>query len=167
MNIREALQQKVDGFASFGEVMLLEMFVLRKGSVTKPRRRIGRKMPDKNCFENAMSSLRGIQRRHPTALYAEGFAASEGLGIPLHHAWIDIDGKAMDPTWTHYQESHYFGVTFTPEQAWAETVKHGYYGLLAADFINTKLLFRLDPELRAIAATAKSGRVQKMRNHSL
>jgi len=154
-NITKVLQERVDGFAALGHVPLLELFVLRNGKIMKPRRRIGSKKPDKNCFENSLKLVTA------DVSYVEGFAMSAGLGIPMHHAWVDVGGKAMDPTWKNYNNSEYIGVSFSDKAAWSETIKLGYYGLLSGDFINAELLFRMDPELEDIMNRGKEARYEQ------
>ena len=76
---------------------------------------------------------------------------------PAHHAWVEIDGKAMDPTWRDYMDSEYIGVAFHRKIALSEICKTGYFGLFTGgDIINTDLMLRLDPELKQIASQITS-----------
>lgn len=52
----------------------------------------------KQCFTNA---YHGIQDHYPDAFYVEGIAIprhGDGLGAPVEHAWLEINGEIVDPT---------------------------------------------------------------------
>ena len=155
--IKELLQRDADAWLKSSYVPWRELFVLRKGTIMQPRARIGSKRHDKNCFSNAFNAGDEIasDRGNPddeAILYVEGFAKSPQMPL-AHHAWVGIDGKAMDPTWREYMGSEYMGVPFNRKIALAEICKTGYFGLLAGgDIINTDLMFRFDPGLEAVGS---------------
>jgi hypothetical protein len=66
----------------------------------------------KKCFVNAGDLALG-----GSGTYVEGFAISPSVGIPVHHAWLTLDGTdAVDVTWrTPASECHYFGISFSNE----------------------------------------------------
>jgi len=65
----------------------------------------------KECFYNAWKTCLG-RKRKKHFFYVEGYA----LGIiPVHHAWIEVDGCVIDPTWRlcgNLKDHTYFGVQF-------------------------------------------------------
>jgi len=144
MTLREILQETVDTWAKIGAPAVMERFVLRNGKDMEPMPRIGKRMTPKECFSNATHYL----QRNP-GTYVEGYVLRPGL-IPIHHAWVEIDGKAMDPTLEDAEECSYVGVPFETKVLHGELVKNGVYGLLDTGMINLDLIFRLDPELKAI-----------------
>lgn len=63
------------------------------------------------CFGNAQKVA--LRDRTNTLIYTEGYAIG-GSGIPVHHGWVTINGKAVEMTWETPQSSwSYFGVPFT------------------------------------------------------
>jgi hypothetical protein len=78
----------------------------------------GRDMP-RQCFSNAKNLLiTQLKKGNDRLRYAEGYACSGSLGIPLpiQHAWlVDEDGSVVDSTWSYSEQSLYFGITFQNE----------------------------------------------------
>jgi hypothetical protein len=66
----------------------------------------------KQCFVNA-----GDLALRERGTYVEGFAICPGVGIPVHHAWLTLDGTdAIEVTWRdRASECHYFGISFSNE----------------------------------------------------
>jgi hypothetical protein len=147
MTLREMLQEKIDNWARLGHPALLDRFVLRNGKAFAPGKRIGRKGKAKECYSNATEFV----LRHHDAIYVEGFVINKRLPIEIHHAWVTFDGKtAMDPT-LDAERHEYFGVEFDTNTLRKEIVKLGVYGILDPGLgFNTDLIFRIDPELKAI-----------------
>src|SRR4051812_18278072 len=48
------------------------------------------------CFRNAFRALRNIC---PDAFYVEGYAVMDGTQWLDIHAWLELDGKIVDPTY--------------------------------------------------------------------
>jgi hypothetical protein len=148
MTLAEVLKQEMEGWATLGHAALLQRFVIRNGKPFTPRKRIGRKRKAKMCFSNSTDFV--VRNRRGT--YVEGYALSKKLPImPIHHAWVTVDGNdAMDLTLNAW-DYEYFGVTFDNDTLWAELRKLKRYGILDTGLgLNHELMFRLDPELEAI-----------------
>ena len=69
------------------------------------------------CFYNAQSIV--LKDRTKQMVYVEGFAVC-GL-LPMHHGWVELNGKVLDPTWsrsayTPDENNSYFGVEFSREE---------------------------------------------------
>ena len=47
------------------------------------------------CFENC---TRAVCRRPTQLEYVEGYVVPEGVSLPIHHAWLTVNGKVVDPT---------------------------------------------------------------------
>jgi hypothetical protein len=66
-----------------------------------------------SCFYNAITAaLNG------RGMYVEGITYAYGdlSDVPIHHAWITIDGEnAIDQTWTDANRHEYFGIAFPIE----------------------------------------------------
>lgn len=63
----------------------------------------------RNCFNNATVYAAG----RDDVFYAEGYAVSPELVMPVHHAWlVDPDGRVIDPTWIDVDDHAYFGIVF-------------------------------------------------------
>lgn len=105
-------------------------FVLRHAGWEKPGQvcPVARLAP-KECFYNAgsLAMYEGYQ-------YVEGFAMRPSLAIPIHHAWVERDGKVIDPTWDRPEECLYLGVPFDTKFMCNWTRAKGYWGLLDNGF---------------------------------
>jgi hypothetical protein len=66
-----------------------------------------RRWAEKQCFRNA-----GLLAERDEGTYVEGFAIGSFRDLPIHHAWLTLDGtNAVDVTWpTPANECHYFGI---------------------------------------------------------
>ena len=89
--------------------------------------------PMKTCFETCQKHS-VWDKSYKNLSYCEGFAASEGLGIPVMHAWLIRDGKVIDPVWKAGKHE-YFGIeiphkvvleTITRTQTWTSIIESGY-----------------------------------------
>lgn len=49
----------------------------------------------KECFNNA---YRGIQDHYPDGLYLEGWVVTNHSLMPVEHAWLEVNGEIIDPT---------------------------------------------------------------------
>ena len=68
----------------------------------------------KECFYNAFVTTLD----HPHLAYAEGFAMSAPIPLPVNHAWcMDTNtGQVVDPTWVNFTKAGptaYLGLTFS------------------------------------------------------
>jgi hypothetical protein len=87
-----------------------EDFVLRHGEVWTPQPLPSAYSPGvpKRCFLNAALLVAGSEGLR----YVEGYAVSDGVGLPIHHAWaVDAEGRVVDPTWSVIGDA-YLGVVF-------------------------------------------------------
>lgn len=73
----------------------------------------------KHCWNNALRGMAALQRKPDhNVLYVEGYV--NNIAILAEHAWLEADGKIIDPTPAFYnskEEPDYFpGVRYTREQ---------------------------------------------------
>jgi hypothetical protein len=103
-----------------------------------------------------MNAAKIVMRDADATAYVEGFMINADLPIPIHHAWVSYDGEtAMDPT-LDSANREYFGVSFSRQELVHELRKNNVYGLLDHGLgLNVDLMFRLDPELKAICDSVK------------
>lgn len=52
----------------------------------------------RDCFRNCM-----LLQAIVGGLYCEGYAAPHNLNIAIEHAWLEVDGEIVDPTWASEQ----------------------------------------------------------------
>jgi hypothetical protein len=87
----------------------------------------------KNCFQNLVLP----HSANSNLYYCEGFAAHEGIGLVVAHAWLVNDrGEVIDPTWRDPQSfinPVYLGVVFDWEFVMAVAAKTEMYGVLDND----------------------------------
>jgi hypothetical protein len=149
------LEREIETWAQLRIPALLQRFVVRNGHAYEPMARIGPKQPDKDCFKNATEYVLADGGQ-----YVEGYALRPSLGLCMHHAWVEIDGRAMDPTWKDPEDCLYFGIPFETETLEDELFVNRVYGLLdTGRGLNIDLMFRIDPELKEI--------VEKIANEAL
>lgn len=93
--------------------------------------------PVKQCYQNAQTllfheHLRGERR----FVYHEGYMLSAGGPLAVHHAWLTLNGKVVDPTAdalrrgrevTRTEKFHYFGLPVKLEHVAAHQVMHQEY----------------------------------------
>lgn len=147
--LHDVLIERIYAFETLGHPMLMERFILRNGKTYAPRSRIGRKRQAKQCFAN---STRFVLDNGGS--YVEGYTL--GMGLPIHHAWVTMNGNdAMDPT-LEASTHEYFGVEFGKALLQRELLRKETYGLLDDGiFLNARLMFELDPELKTIVEAVK------------
>lgn len=81
--------------------------------------------PPRRCFENA--ALRAL--RDETLSYVEGYACTEVLPLPIHHAWlVDPQGRVLDPTWESL--GSYLGLVFPTRSVLRLAQEKGTWGVL-------------------------------------
>jgi hypothetical protein len=147
MTLQEMLTQEVQNWEMIGHHALLQRFVLRQGNAYRNNGREPVEMMEiKSCFRNAT-----IYSREHGGEYVEGYVMRPDLPILIHHAWVATDGHVIDPTLRDSDEAQYFGVAFDQKTVGRTTMKQGFYGMLDTGLgLNTKLMFGIDPELKAI-----------------
>jgi hypothetical protein len=158
--LREYLTNEVKNWEFIGHAAMMQRFVLRNGQEYTPTKRIGRKGAMKQCFANSYKAV----HRHVRASHAlDGWRYVEGYCIhrehpilAIHHAWVTTDGSnAMDPT-LDAAEYFYFGVAFDRMTMITETARNRFYGILDTGLgLNVRLMFEMDPELRAIVQSVQ------------
>jgi hypothetical protein len=80
------------------------------------------------CFKNALqlsSEMKGSK-------YCHGYAMDESLGLPIEHAWVSRNGRAIDLTWEDRINGgpfHYFGIELDPNVALKFMSITGVYGM--------------------------------------
>lgn len=147
------LNDVIANWDRIGYPALVERFVVRNGCAYEPCDLIGSRGAQKDCFRNAaLFALNGGYE----CRYVEGFAIRAGIWFPVHHAWVEVDGKAMDNTWRDPFECQYFGVPIETDLLRDELLRNKVYGLFDTGMINTDLLFRIDPELQQFLKEAKA-----------
>lgn len=144
MLIHDRIKQEVNSWSALGVPALMQQFVLRNGTAYQPTSRLGSKLPSKACFENAAKlALDGV------GTYVEGYAFGPRLPLVIHHAWVEIDDRAMDPTWEDPMSCQYFGVAFNTEFLREELLRNRVYGLLdIGGGINLDLFLKIDPDFK-------------------
>jgi hypothetical protein len=158
--LKDYLTTEIKNWEFIGAPALMQRFVRRNGKAYTPTQRIGKKGKPKECFSNSTDAVLSRPIRNLPArerwTYAEGYCLHRERPImAIHHAWIVIDGRAMDLT-LDAEEYEYFGIEFpTPNvKEWLKEL--GYYGILDTGFgLNLKLMFGMDPELEAIVKAVK------------
>lgn len=72
--------------------------------------------------------------------YAEGYALDPESGISFEHAWlVDLNGRAIDLTWTDTSRVHYFGVTFNDAFIYRAMKDTGLFGILFSPQLQSRL----------------------------
>lgn len=147
-DLKADLEQRVEVWASMNHPSILERFVLRNGKPMESTKLKGRPLKQGLCFRNATwFSERGV------GTYTEGFACRLNIPFPIHHAWVTVDGKAMDPTWRKPEEAVYYGVEFSREEVIERSLATGCYGVLVNGSNHQfalDLMYKRDPKFQAI-----------------
>jgi hypothetical protein len=128
VSLKQIIEQQHAAWATLGRAPLLESIVLKAGVEFQLDAEAAHGfLEDKFCFQNSIHhALKNGLR------YVEGFAIRPDLGIPMHHAWVELkNGKVQDVTWGRPVEDRceYFGVAFQADEAWAAMVASEHYGL--------------------------------------
>jgi hypothetical protein len=146
------LEQDVATWAQMGNPCLLQRFVLRHGKPFTPGPRVGRRRKPKQCYANATNFVLDRRKGNNGSQYVEGFVLNTKLPImPIHHAWVTLDGTtAMDPT-LDAENYEYFGIVFSNETLREELVRNRFYGVLDPGVgLNARLMFAMDPSLESL-----------------
>lgn len=151
-DIKTAMEEQVERYASIGHPSMMERFILRNGKpgISMPRPKKIEKQQDKHCFSNTANWI--LSRKGKGWTYVEGYALRPMLGMLMHHAWCENDkGHVLDLTWREPEHCQYYGVRFTNEELRQELIRNEVYGLLIPfDMYNDELMFRKDPGLKGI-----------------
>ena len=152
-SIRDVIKNQAAGFERVGYKDLTAQFVMRNGKVfDKIEPWPGKHMTPKECYTNATQVVLGASIHRPDGdlEYVEGYAMRNDIMFPFQHAWVLVDGeRVLDPTLRDPHNYQYFGVPFSPEFLYEETMKNGYYGLYCPDgiAINVELFEKFDKEM--------------------
>ena len=163
MTLRESLTGMMESWARLGHPAPLERFVLRHGKAFTPGKRVGRKGKAGLCFMNAAKAVFKHEFAENPPTYVEGYVTSKKMGFfPIHHAWVTFDGKtAMDPT-LNADDYEYFGVEIGTAALRTELVRNKVYGIFDTGYgMNTKWMFKFDPELEGIVRDVKPDPLMK------
>lgn len=72
--------------------------------------------------------------------YAEGYALFADSGNFYEHAWlVDMNGRAIDLTWTDTKDVIYFGVTFNDAFVYKAMKDTGLFGILCSPPLQRRL----------------------------
>ena len=101
--------------------------------------------PIKQCYRNSQTvALKASIESEIVLRYVEGFVDA-GIGLPLAHAWLSVNGKVVDLTLRVNNEAYkrvygiipsnyeYYGVEMDPAEC-AHCFKHGKYISLIDDW---------------------------------
>jgi hypothetical protein len=146
--IKDVLEEQVAGWERLAFPDLLHRFILRNGRSYRASATKVKLGEPKECFTNAAKHL--LEHRNGT--YCEGVTLGSKFTFLFHHAWIvDFKGEVLDPTLADNTGHQYFGVEFTRREMLHELMRNGHYGLLDSGLgLNTRLMFGIDPKLKAI-----------------
>lgn len=106
--------------------------------------------PIKQCFSNSQRVVLD-QVFNPAPddvriLYAEGYVLRHDLGIPIHHGWLDVNGKVVDLTLRRvgkvgpllavgeFAGADYFGATFPLSEVRNYALATQTYGSMLDDW---------------------------------
>lgn len=154
MSLKDYLEKSIEAAATIGYPAIKERFLLRNGQEYEVTALKGRRMQMGQCYRNS-----SIRAERGDGTYVEGIAKRSFFPIAISHAWLAVDGKAMDPTWRPPLNAgmdtgvEYLGVEFSTAWLLREQRRTGYYGMLEGPggMLNVDLMFELDPELKGIA----------------
>ena len=122
---QQILMKSLESFRSlkpFG----MEAFILKHGKFYGESAMPAVGLPDlpKQCFMNCQRSI----LINPAYRYCEGVGLSEGLPIPVHHAWLTFNDQVIDATWARFaSRTIYYGVTLTRESVIDQLAKASVY----------------------------------------
>lgn len=165
MDIRHELDKRIAAWEYVGFSAPIERFVSRNGVVMPAGPPPARTMAANECFRNAAL----IASKDPAATYVEGFATKPDIhGLLLQHAWVEVDGVVVDPTWTRPDSALYIGVRVPTATLCRVLVQRKVYGLFSDGIrINTDLLFEIDPGLRPIVEAIEQRPVGGLRDRDI
>lgn len=84
------------------------------------------------CYESAITAVRQDLESERLS-YVEGVSLPKYGGLAQAHAWFEIDGKVVEPTWPWHRPIPpepvvYYGKSFDPQTASDAMADHGRYG---------------------------------------
>ena len=88
------------------------------------------------CYESAITAVRQDLENERLS-YVEGVSPPKYGGLVQAHAWFEIDGKVVEPTWPWHrpippEPSVYYGKPFDPQTASNAMADHGRYGSIVS-----------------------------------
>lgn len=89
------------------------------------------------CYESAITAVRQDLENERVS-YVEGVSLPKYGGLVQAHAWFEIDGKVVEPTWpwhrpTPPEPAVYYGEAFDPQTASDVMANRGRYGSIVSD----------------------------------
>ena len=63
---------------------------------------IADQMEFKACYNNVFHAMSYFHCMGSDAFYMCGIAVPDNTGVPVDHAWLEVDGEAFDPTWQKF-----------------------------------------------------------------
>ena len=97
------------------------------------------------CYMNAQSMVvSDHHRKNPRLKYVEGLVTVHG--VPIDHAWVEINGKVADPTPINPQKKfipEYFGIEIPAKDVLVHMLKRKMYSPLTQDEYGEKF-FKTD-----------------------
>jgi hypothetical protein len=114
----------------------------------------GHRFMQKQCFHNAQL----LALDNPDLQYVEGYAQGNAI-MPVHHAWLTLNGKLIDLTWRTDKPNHqgrlsnrilgvipegwqYRGITFSADEIRERIVNSGETRAFIGDYTRSFPLFR-------------------------
>lgn len=93
------------------------------------------------CYCNCTRARYPYLAHNPVPFrYAEGYALDSELGVLYEHAWlVDMNGRAIDLTWTDTKNVIYFGVTFNDAFVYQAMAETGLFGILCSAALQSRL----------------------------
>ena len=85
-----------------------------------------------NCQQVVLDNLLGRDAAEHFE-YVEGFCLSSRIPFPIHHAWLALNGKVVDPT-LRVPASEFIGVQFDREVIRAYVLKHHEWATLIDNY---------------------------------
>lgn len=89
------------------------------------------------CYESVVTALED-HGRDDRVQYVEGVVLPKYGGVVREHAWLEVSGKVVEPTWGWHrpsppQSAIYYGVSFDPEEVLELVGDRAGYGSVIAD----------------------------------
>ena len=153
LDIKTVIASRIGDYARVGFPAIIERFVQENGmTFDKIEPWSGKHLTPNQCFNNALA----VACTKPDCRYVEGFVMREDVAYIIHHAWVVVDGKVLEPTVKDPENLQYFGVPFDANTAWKETVANGYYGLFdnPETMINIRFMVETDPDFSQVVQDA-------------
>jgi hypothetical protein len=93
------------------------------------------RFPIKQCYANCLEFV--LTAPLPGVTYVEGFAT--GYLLPIHHAWLSVDGMVFDPTLRLKHKPELTRDSLATNRIWGGLGEREYIGV---EFADTQMLAR-------------------------